>query len=112
MLYAIDMTLGKRIQKARRRLKPIVTQKTIGDAFRISDQAVSSWERDETIPDVGKMPKLARLLKVPTDWLIEGPGDPPNPDDIEVEIQTLPPSDQAVVRATIAALRKRRVSVA
>lgn len=112
MLYAIVMTLGKRIKAARERLKPTVRQRDIGDAFGITDKAVSSWERDESIPDLDKIGKLARLLQVPIAWLIEGAGAPPPPDHLYVRIEALEPAERAMLTAIIDALPKRRGKVA
>lgn len=106
------MSLGKRIKAARIRLDPKPTQKDIGDEFGISDKAVSAWERDDTIPELERMPKLARLLAVPLVWLLEGAGDPPAPDDLAVIIDALPPADKAMLRAMIEALHKERGRVA
>lgn len=106
------MTLGKRIKKARERLRPKVTQADVGAHFGISEQAVSGWEREIDRPDLDKIAKLARLLKIPAAWLLAGTGDPPPPDAIEVELEELNASERAIVRATIQALRKERGKVA
>jgi transcriptional regulator with XRE-family HTH domain len=112
VLYIIDMTLGKRIKAARERLQPKPTQTHIGELFGISDKAVSSWERDETVPELDKIAKLAKRLQVPCIWLLEGRGEPPSPDALEVVIEDLKPSERAVINATIQALRKERGNVA
>jgi len=106
------MTLGKRIKAARERLQPKPTQTDIGNLFKISDKAVSAWERDETVPELDKIAKLARRLQVPCQWLLDGVGPPPAPDALEVVIEDLKPSERAVVNATIQALRKSRDNVA
>ena len=112
LLYTIEMTLGKRIKAARERLRPKPTQTDIGSYFGVSDKAVSAWERDETVPELDKIAKLAKRLQVPCLWLLEGTGAPPSPDALEVVIEDLKPSERAVVNATIQALRKQRDSVA
>lgn len=83
------MTLGNRIKTARERLHPKLTQKKLGEAFGISDKAVSAWERDETAPEPDKYAEIRRLLKVTYSWLLEGTGDPPAPDDVEVRMEDL-----------------------
>ena len=50
MLYTIDMTLGNNIAKARAAVG--ITQAELGEVLGISSQAVSQWERGETVPDV------------------------------------------------------------
>jgi transcriptional regulator with XRE-family HTH domain len=111
-LYNIGMTLGKRIKAARDRLCPKPTQTEIGDEFGVSDKAVSAWERDVTIPEFDKLAKLARLLKVPCSWLVEGPGEPPPPDALEVQIEQLSPPDRALASAIIETIRKVRDNAA
>jgi transcriptional regulator with XRE-family HTH domain len=113
LLYPIGMTLGKRIKRARERLAPRVTQRHVADAFSISDKAVSAWERDDTIPELSRLPTLARLLKVPVAWLLEGTGEPPpSPDDLEVRIEMLSPAERAIVIATVDAMHRQRGEVA
>ncbi len=106
------MTLGKRIKAARERLNPRSTQKDIADKFGITDQAVSGWERDDSVPELDKMPRLARELKVPLDWLLEGVGDPPPPDDLKVLIEALPAAQRAWLRSMIDGLRTQQGQVA
>jgi transcriptional regulator with XRE-family HTH domain len=112
LLYAIDMTLGKRIRSARLRLAPKPTQQEVGDEFGITDKAVSSWERDESVPELEKAPKLARKLKVPLDWLLEGNGPPPPPDDIRVCLESLSEADRLLLNTLIQTLNKQRSDVA
>lgn len=111
-LYNIEMTLGKRIKCARERLKPKPTQAEVGAHFGVTDKAVSAWERDETIPEFDKIAKLAKLLKIPSIWLLEGKGQPPPPDSLEVELELLHPAERAMVRGVIEAIRRERNNVA
>lgn len=112
MLYPVAMTLGNRIRAARERLSPRPTQKDIGDKFGITDKAVSGWERDESAPELEKMPKLARELQVPLEWLLEGVGAPPPPDDLRVRIEALPPADRQMLGLMIETLTNKRGQVA
>jgi len=91
---------------------PEMTQGDLGAIFGVTDKAVSSWERGKTSPELKRIPALARALKVPTDWLLEGTGAPPALDGIVTEFEQLLPSERAVVRATMQAIRKERDSVA
>lgn len=109
-LYTIEMTLGNRIKAARERLRPKLTQLDVGAHFGVTNQAVSGWERDDTVPDVDKIADLAELLKVPCVWLLKGTGEPPAPDGLEAKIDSLMPSERAVIDATIDALRRGRVA--
>jgi len=112
LLYTVEMTLGNRIKAARERMVPEMTQGDLGAIFGVTDKAVSSWERGKTSPELKRIPALARALKVPTDWLLEGTGAPPALDGIVTEFEQLLPSERAVVRATMQAIRKERDSVA
>ena len=109
-LYNIAMTLGKRIKSARERLQPKPTQGDVAAHFKISDKAVSAWERDEAIPEVAKLAELASLLKVPSKWLLKGHGAPPDPDSLESEMDDLSPSERAILAATLQAIRSQRKS--
>lgn len=102
--------MGNRIKDARERLIPKTTQKTIGDAFGVTDKAVSAWERSDSIPDLEKIPNLARLLKVPLSWLLEGTGDPPPPDGLETLVDNLSEPERAAVVAMVQSFHARRVS--
>lgn len=108
MLYDIEMTLGKRIKAARERLNPKPTQAEIAAAFNVSDKAVSAWERDDTIPEFDKIAKLARLLKVPAIWLLEGKGHPPAPDTLESIADQLDPEGRALLEAMAQTLLRQR----
>jgi transcriptional regulator with XRE-family HTH domain len=111
-LYAIAMTLGNRIKAARERLEPKPTQREIAEKFDITDKAVSGWERDDSVPELDKMPKLARELRVPLEWLLDGIGDPPAPDDLQVRIEALSPADRVMLGLMIDALHTKRDQVA
>lgn len=112
MLYTVEMTLGKRIKAARERLQPKPTQGDIAARFGVTDKAVSAWERDDTVPELDKIAKLAKLLKVPCLWLLEGSGRPPAPDALETTMDQLEPSERALISAMIETLRKERGKVA
>lgn len=102
------MTLGKRIKAARERLRPKMTQGAVGAYFEITDKAVSGWERDEDRPDLGKIAKLAEILKVPSKWLLAGEGGPPAPDSLESIMEDLDPQARALLEAIAQTLLKQR----
>ena len=106
------MTLGKRIKAARERLQPKPTQSDVAAHFGVTDKAVSAWERDETVPEVEKIAKLSKLLKVPCIWLLEGNSKPPAPDALEAKLDQLEPSERALISAMIETIRKERSRVA
>lgn len=48
------------------------TQKDIADLLNVTDKAVSKWERGLSVPDISIIIKLAQLLNVDVDNLLEG----------------------------------------
>ncbi len=47
-----------------------MTQKELADQLNITDKAVSKWERDVACPDVNTIPKLAEILGVSLEELM------------------------------------------
>jgi len=111
-LYDIEMTLGKSIKAARERLRPKMTQGDLGNHFNISDKAVSGWERNDSIPEVDKIAEIARVLKVPANWLLEGKGPPPPPEALESVLDRLNPADRALLEAMAQTLLQQRTTAA
>ena len=48
------------------------TQSQLGERLNISFQAVSKWERGETLPDVGILLDLAKVLETTVDHILNG----------------------------------------
>ena len=61
---------SERLNKKRKEKK--LTQAEVAEKLNVSFQAVSQWERGETSPDIDKLPELADLYNVTTDWLLRG----------------------------------------
>ena len=51
------------------------TQQKLADELGVSHQAVSNWERGESMPDISILPKLAALLKTTTDKILSADSD-------------------------------------
>ena len=66
----MEETLGKRISALRKQKD--LRQDDIAQLLDVSPQAVSKWENDQTCPDIGLLPKLAKILGVTTDELLSG----------------------------------------
>lgn len=69
------MKTGRRIYTLRKSLG--MTQNQLADRLQVSFQAVSKWERGETLPDVALLPDLAEVLETTIDNLLtenERPG--------------------------------------
>ena len=62
------MTIGERIKYYR--LQNQITQEKLATELNISFQAVSKWERNESLPDVTLIPRLAEILNVTCDALL------------------------------------------
>lgn len=61
---------SQRLINARKRCG--LTQSDIAEKLQVSFQAVSLWERGETLPEIGKLTELADVLHVTIDWLLTG----------------------------------------
>ena len=81
----MDMTIGKRIAALRK--EKGLTQEELATHMGVSPQAVSKWENDQTCPDISALPKLARLLGVSVDELLEGKQELP-------AVRVLPPAER------------------
>ena len=49
-----------------------LTQAQVAEKLYITTQSVSSWECGNSVPDTEKLPELAALYEVTTDWLLCG----------------------------------------
>ena len=96
------MTLGKRIRAARQ--KRGLNQRELGELLGVTSAAVSGWERDQDSIEIRRLPALQRALKVPYQWLIDGAGDPPPENELEVILERLPPIQRRQALRLLAAL--------
>ena len=60
------------VQIATMRKAKGLTQEEIGKRLHVSAQAVSKWERGESLPDLPLLPSLAQILETTTDFLLCG----------------------------------------
>ncbi len=49
-----------------------ITQSELGERIGVSFQAVSKWERGETLPDITILPDLAKILETTIDFILIG----------------------------------------
>ena len=63
-------SLGYRLSEARKNSG--LTQGQVAEKLFITTQSVSSWECGNSTPDIGKIPEIAELYGVTTDWLLSG----------------------------------------
>ena len=65
MSFDFDMhRIGRTIAQLRREHN--MTQMQLADEMNVSFQAVSNWERGQSMPDISKLPELAELFGVTT----------------------------------------------
>ncbi len=60
--------VGRRISELRRERN--MTQPNLADCLGVSFQAVSNWERGASMPDISRLPEIARFFGVSVDDLI------------------------------------------
>lgn len=69
MTFRFDMRrIGQTIAGLRRQHN--MTQMALADAMGVSFQAVSNWERGQSMPDISKLPELAELFGTTIDALL------------------------------------------
>ena len=69
-----QQTLGSAITALRKQKG--MTQQELADYMGVSDKAVSKWERDQSLPDVYALARLADLFGVTVDQLLGNPVSP------------------------------------
>ena len=60
-------------QIAAKRKEKNLTQSNLADQLLVSYQAVSNWERGNSLPDIEKLPQLAAILDLSIDELLGKP---------------------------------------
>lgn len=65
-------SFANRMVEARKAYR--LTQNMVAERLEVSAQAVSSWERGETMPDIMKLPEIAEMYGVTVDWLLSEKG--------------------------------------
>lgn len=61
-------SIGRKIAMLRKEKN--LTQMELADMLNISYQAVSNWERGETMPDISKLPELAQIFNNSIDEIL------------------------------------------
>lgn len=82
------MSYGEKIAELRKNSG--MTQATLGAKLNVTYQAVSKWERDESVPDFATMCKIAKLFDVPLTYF-------ENVDNATVEASADEPATQSEV---------------
>ena len=63
------LTLGERIHAARRRVN--ASQEELAAALEVSRQLVSKWERDDSVPDLVQVLRLADYTRTTLSWFAD-----------------------------------------
>ena len=66
-----NQTMGETISTIRKQKG--MTQKDLAEQLGVTDKAVSKWERDVACPDIGTLPKLATVLGISVEELLNAP---------------------------------------
>jgi len=70
LLKESHMDIGKQILELRNNSG--LTQEQLAEKLNISRQAVTKWERNESVPDVDRLLELSLLFGISIDFLIKG----------------------------------------
>ena len=62
------MELGERIKERRKQL--MMTQKELGDKIQVTQKQISKYERNESIPSLNQIEKIADALNVSINYFI------------------------------------------
>ena len=62
------MKVARKIREAR--ISQNMTQMNLADAMEVSYQAVSNWERGNSMPDIAKLEQLCQILQLSVDELL------------------------------------------
>lgn len=66
--YNINMTIGEIIRSLR--IENKMTQTDLASHLFISQDTISLWERNKSLPDVKSVIKMAALFDVTTDYIL------------------------------------------
>ena len=87
------MTIGKFISKLRKEFN--YTQKDLADLLNVSNKTISSWENDNSSPDICYIPEIARIFHITCDELLNckkiG-------DDVDVEVKRIKKENNSLRR--------------
>ena len=87
------MTFGEKLQSLRQRSG--MSQDALAERLDVSRQAVSRWERDETMPETDKVVALADIFGVTTDYLLRPAAEEPPPAEKQPSPEAPPRSGPA-----------------
>lgn len=65
----MKQTMGEKIAELRKAKN--MTQKDLAEQMNVTDKAVSKWERNLACPDINSVPRLAEVLGISVDELLQ-----------------------------------------
>jgi transcriptional regulator with XRE-family HTH domain len=68
-MEVIIMTLGEKLKEARRGIA--FSQEQLAEKLCVTRQAVTKWESDKGMPDIGNLKAIATLLNISIDYLLD-----------------------------------------
>ena len=68
----MKQTMGEKIAELRKEKN--MTQKDLAEQMNVTDKAVSKWERNLACPDINSIPRLAEVLEISADELLQVSG--------------------------------------
>ena len=75
------MTFGEKLSSLRKQAN--LTQSDLADKLNVSRQAITKWENDTGLPDLGNIKKLASIFNVTVDELLDY-----KEEEIKLELET------------------------
>ena len=95
VLYAVDMTLGTKIRRARTAKK--MSLEKLGTALGVTRQLVWQWERDRSNPRT-HIEGLSQALEMPVEYFY---GSSPTDGQLEAKMKRLSPAQQELIRTMV-----------
>lgn len=65
----VRLTLGEKLKSARKGAG--LTQEQLAEKLMVSRQAITKWEADKGMPDIGNIKQLSKLLNISIDYLLD-----------------------------------------
>lgn len=69
----MKQTMGEKIAELRKAKN--MTQKDLAEQMNVTDKAVSKWERNLSCPDINSIPRLAEVLGISVEELLQVSGE-------------------------------------
>lgn len=63
------MTFGEKLKSARKRAR--LTQEQLAEKLLVSRPAITKWENDKGMPDIGNLKQISKLLNISIDYLLD-----------------------------------------